>query len=348
ERFNDIQTKLHGLNFNDRYVLNDDKDNYYPFNYVDNYFKYDDTLPLKHQSDVQITENEKSLTNTIELTHKPEVVKQLSVPFTSPRSSVAFAQLPTSNDQVSILDKRHVSVYLNRIENHTEVILPPEQQQQQFDWIHFSFRPPSPLSSISPTSSTMSYMYNSVPRQRNVHWNENNNSLRRLKRSASQYNTNNLNEKNNHTKYSSETTMTGQRISLAASLPFDTRLNIRIQADRSSKSQHQNEKDDDPNRIKATASIESLDPANEHIHFSNVNKYYQQHYSTVDSSSTAEATMHFYHPNRQTHKQQYYGDSDDLYIHKIPKTRKISLPISLPIDKRMRLYIRDGEVLARC
>ncbi|CAF5127535.1 unnamed protein product, partial [Rotaria magnacalcarata] len=33
---------------------------------------------------------------------------------------------------------------------------------------------------------------------------------------------------------------------------------------------------------------------------------------------------------------------------RLPRHRQVSLPISLPVDQRLYLYIRNGEVLARC
>ncbi|CAF1542117.1 unnamed protein product, partial [Didymodactylos carnosus] len=354
ERFNDIQTKLHGLDFfGHRYVLDDDdnSDNYYPFRYIDNYFKYDDSLSLEKQIDEQIVINEKLQTEIGETTNKPDLIEHSSSSSSTVRSTIVFVQLSISNDQISSLDKRYVSVYLNPIQYHTEIVLPliQQQEQQQFNWIHFSFCTPSPTSSLSSTSSTMSYMYDSIPEQQNSHWNENNDFIQKPRRSSSQHITNIRNKRNNETKYFSEAKLTGERISLAASLPFNTKLNIRIQADRLLK-QQKNKNNDDLNYIKTTASIESLDPANEHIYFSNINKHYQQHYSTADSLLAANATMHFYYPDRQIQKQQRYNDSsgENLYHQKLPRTRKISLPVSLPIDKRICLYIRNGEVLARC
>lgn len=88
-----------------------------------------------------------------------------------------------------------------------------------------------------------------------------------------------------------------QRISLNASLPFYSKLNVRINANRS-------QQDRINNRVLTTATIQRLDtPTN----------YYRQ-------------------------DQQK----------KLPVHRQISVPISLPIDRRLFLYIRDGEVFARC
>ena len=43
------------------------------------------------------------------------------------------------------------------------------------------------------------------------------------------------------------------------------------------------------------------------------------------------------------------GDENTrVYTPKLPTHRQVSLPVSLPVDQRLFLYIRDGEVFARC
>lgn len=110
----------------------------------------------------------------------------------------------------------------------------------------------------------------------------------------------------------------GQRISLNASLPFHSKLNIRINANRT----HQNQ-------VKATATIQRLDPRYEYKHIQGLKQAYTTHYSTLTPSENRERNI-------------------PIQYEKFPAHRQISLPVSLPIDQRLFLYIHNGEIFARC
>jgi HSP20 family molecular chaperone IbpA len=110
----------------------------------------------------------------------------------------------------------------------------------------------------------------------------------------------------------------GQRISLNASLPFYSKLNIRIHANRI----HHNQ-------VKATATIQRLDPQYEHEYIEGIRQAYIKHYSTLPSDENL-------------------GKNLLIQSDKLPMHHQISLPVSLPIDKRLFLYIRNGEIFARC
>jgi hypothetical protein len=116
----------------------------------------------------------------------------------------------------------------------------------------------------------------------------------------------------------------GQRISLNASLPFHSKLNIRVQANRF---HHDNSNEN--NRVKATASIQRLDPRYEGEHLQAVRQTYLQHHSTLPPDD-------------------FRRMNSSIRYEKFPLHRQISLPISLPVDQRLFLYIRDGEIFARC
>lgn len=105
----------------------------------------------------------------------------------------------------------------------------------------------------------------------------------------------------------------GQRITLNASLPFQSKLNIRLHANRND------------NQVRARATIQQLNPRYEHEHLTAVRHAYFQHYSTL--------------PDDELRRMQ---------VERLPRHRPISLPISLPVDQRLFLYIRNGEVYARC
>ena len=117
----------------------------------------------------------------------------------------------------------------------------------------------------------------------------------------------------------------GQRISLNASLPFHSKLNIRIHANRI----HRDDQSDENNRVKAIATIQRLDPQYEHEYAEAIRQAYLQHYSTLslDDQRRINVPVHF---------------------EQLPSHRQVSLPISLPVDQRLFLYIRDGEIFARC
>jgi len=178
---------------------------------------------------------------------------------------------------------------------------------QEFDILHQSSIPPpqSSLDSGIPISSpfefflhpesplSMSYVYDSTSRYRpHVHWND-----ETILPSSQQEN------------HLTNITKRGQRISLNASLPFHSKLNIRIHANRI-----------EQNQVKATATIQRLDPRYEHEHIEALQHAYMQHYSTLSP----------------------------MRYDKLPTHHQISLPVSLPVDQRLFLYIRNGEVFARC
>ena len=141
----------------------------------------------------------------------------------------------------------------------------------------------------------MSHIYDSTSRYRpHVHWND-----EPIARDAY----------TNITKH-------GSRISLSASLPFHSKLNIRLQANRF---------DRNDNQVRARATIERLDPRYEHEHLDAVRQAYVQHYSTL--------------PVDELQRMQ---------LERLPRHRQISLPICLPVNQRLFLYIHDGEVYARC
>lgn len=128
----------------------------------------------------------------------------------------------------------------------------------------------------------------------------------------------------------------GQRISLNASLPFDSKLHIRINADRKRSDMNKNELH--PHQVKATATIEPLNnPKHEQEYLSTLRKNYLQHYSTLPSRDSLIKTR------TNSPIQQRTSRRDQL-----PRHRQVNLPISLPVDQRLYLYIRNGEVLARC
>jgi hypothetical protein len=153
----------------------------------------------------------------------------------------------------------------------------------------------------------MSYHYDSTSRSRpHVHWDDQ--SIHRSK------------EEN----YSTYVTKHGQRISLNASLPFHSKLNIRIQANRI----HRDDLNEN-NQVKATANIQRLDPQYEHEHIEALREAYFQHYSTLS-------------PDQMVRR------NSSIKYEEVPAHRQISIPVSLPMDHRLFLYIRNGEVFARC
>ncbi len=150
----------------------------------------------------------------------------------------------------------------------------------------------------------MSYIYDSTSRSRpRVHWNDETV----------------LPSKESHPLASIQ--KQGQRISLNASLPFYSKLNIRIHANRI----NQNEN----NQVKATATVQRLDPRYDDEHIDALRRAYYQHYSTLLSNGHRRIDLPIQYEISPTHRQ-------------------ISLPVSLPIDQRLFLYIRNGEIFARC
>ncbi|CAF1127237.1 unnamed protein product [Adineta ricciae] len=186
-------------------------------------------------------------------------------------------------------------------------------------------------------AANMSYIHETIPRYqshgRNVHWNDKQLTIP-SRRSASQHV---FHDENQTSYYHSDTNILakqGQRISLNASLPYQSKLNIRIHADRTSDDSSNN----NLKQVKAVATIEPLDnPQYEQTHFDQLQQSYAEHYSTLLSNESALSS--------KTHSsvQQRESRRDTL-----PQHRQVSLPISLPIDQRLYLYIQNGEVLARC
>jgi hypothetical protein len=148
----------------------------------------------------------------------------------------------------------------------------------------------------------MSYIYDSTSHYRpHVHWND-----EIIHPSVQKEN------------YLTNIKKRGQRISVNASLPFHSKLNIRIHANRI-----------EQNQVKATAKIQRLDPRYEHEHIQALQHAYRKHYSTLSSNDNIRINS----PSRYD---------------KLPTHHQISLPVSLPVDQRLFLYIRNGEVFARC
>jgi hypothetical protein len=175
-----------------------------------------------------------------------------------------------------------------------------QSKLQEFDVLH------QPSLDFHHTTLSMSHIYDSTSRYRpRVHWHDE--SIR-----PSQ-------EENQFTNIKKR----GQRISVNASLPFHSKLNIRIHANRINRNDL-----NETNQVKATATIQRLDPRYEHEHIENLQRAYSQHYSTLSSNENI----------RRNSPIQYYT---------LPVHRQISLPISLPINQRLFLYIRNGEIFAR-
>lgn len=191
----------------------------------------------------------------------------------------------------------------------------------QSSTLHFFLHPPAnrrrhvSVHLNEPQACTMAYVHDSIPRYqshgRNIQSNESN-----ARRSASQQ----FFPKTDASEcYRSDSMIVGnqpKRISLNASLPFEAKLNIRIHTDRAGQ-EHQEQ-------LKTTAKVEPIDSQREKEHVEQMQKNYSTHYLT--------GTV-----------QQRESRRDRL-----PRHRQVSLPVSLPIDQRLYLYIRDGEVLARC
>jgi len=157
---------------------------------------------------------------------------------------------------------------------------------------------------------------------RNVHWNDHQHHI--------------FQQDNQPHYYSSDSNIIknhGQRISLNASLPYQSKLNIRIHADRTTRD---NTNQNNLKQVKAIATIESLDDLqHEQEHVDTLREAYLEHYST---GSPNESFITTYSPiqQRQSRRDQ------------LPRHHQVSLPVSLPIDQRLYLYIQNGEVLARC
>jgi hypothetical protein len=163
----------------------------------------------------------------------------------------------------------------------------------------------------------MSYTYDSSPRyhfnRRTVHWDD-------------QSITPSKEETNVNPSDLTTIKKRGQHISLNASLPFHSKLNIRIHANRAY-AHNSNESD----QIRATATIQRLTPEQNHQHNETLRQSYIHHYSTFSPNDSITTRT-----------------NSPIQHEKFPQHRQMSLPISLPIDRRLILYIRGGEVIARC
>lgn len=228
------------------------------------------------------------------------------------------------------------------------------QTSPQTSVLHFFLHPPTTQNHrhvsvhLNEETTGMSYVHESMPRYqsqgRYVHWNDNESSLF-PRRSSSQNIILQENQKNyNSDSNSNSIKKRGQRISFNASLPYDSKLNIRIHADRTC---HDNKNEINLNQVKATATVEPLnDSQHEQEHVDTLRRNYLEHYSTATAITTTKPL-----PNdslitttrTMSPKQRRESRRD-----KLPRHRQVSLPISLPVDQRLYLYIRNGEVLARC
>ena len=182
---------------------------------------------------------------------------------------------------------------------------------------------------LNEEATDMSYVHDTVPRYqsqgRNVHWNDEQTSRRSLSQHETQpdyyHSDSNIMKKN------------GQRILLNASLPNNSKLNIRIHADRTPCNDITDK--NNVNKVQATATIEPLDDFEyEQEHADKLRRNYLEHYSANNNLITMTRTDS---PRKRESRRD-----------KLPRHRQVSLPISLPIDQRLYLYIQNGEVLARC
>jgi hypothetical protein len=183
----------------------------------------------------------------------------------------------------------------------------------------------------------MSYVHDTVPcyqsQGRNVHWNDEKTSLPQPRRSSSQHIFQHETQSDYYHSDSNIMKKNGQRILLNASLPNNSKLNIRIHADRTPCDDITDK--NNINKVQATATIEPLDNSQyEQEHMDTLRRNYIEHYSTNNNLITMTRTDS---PIQRESRRD-----------KLPRHRQVSLPISLPIDQRLYLYIQNGEVLARC
>ncbi|UJR08919.1 hypothetical protein I4U23_013171 [Adineta vaga] len=150
-----------------------------------------------------------------------------------------------------------------------------------------------------------SHPHHSSSPRRSVHWNEQ--SMISSKEE--------IDHLNSHGKKS------GRHILLNASLPFYSKLNIRIRTRRD----ENNEND----HVTATAKIERIDPRRDHKHIDSLRNAHFHHYSTLSSNES-----------RRT--------DSSILDKRLPTHHQVSLPADLPINQQLVLYINNGEVYARC
>ncbi|CAF0771999.1 unnamed protein product [Adineta ricciae] len=158
---------------------------------------------------------------------------------------------------------------------------------------------------MSCTYDSTIYRHRQPSPRRNVHWNEQ--SLNSSK--------DDLDQMHSHVE------KTGRHVILNASLPFYSRLNIRVRTRR----EDNNEND----HVTATAKIERIDPHHDQEHLNSLRDARFNHYSTLSLNTN-----------------QHMDSS--IQCNRLPPHRQISLPIALPINQQLLLYIRNGEVYARC
>lgn len=136
------------------------------------------------------------------------------------------------------------------------------------------------------------------------------------------------NENSYKPPYSTNVKKCGQRICVNTSLPYHSKLNIRVHVNRVNR-----DDSNENNQVNATARIQRLEPQNDYKHFEELEKLYCQHY-LIES------------PNESMIKN---ADPNTPRRYEItPKHRQISVPVSLPVDHRLFLYIQNGEIYARC
>ena len=169
--------------------------------------------------------------------------------------------------------------------------------------------------------------------ERSVHWNDE----RLISSSCRSSRQHVFQEEHQFINYNSNSKIikgSGQRISLNASLPYDSKLNIRIHADRTGQD---NTNENAIDQVKATATVEPLnDSRYEQEYFDTLQRNCFQHYSTVSSNDNLIITASPPIQQRESRRD------------KLPRHRQVSLPVSLPVNERLYLYIQNGEVLARC
>ncbi|CAF1218871.1 unnamed protein product [Adineta steineri] len=158
---------------------------------------------------------------------------------------------------------------------------------------------------LNESITPMSYMYDQTshhsPHRRNVHWNEESFISSR--------------EENDLTNIK----QSGRHILLNTSLPYYSKLNIRIRTHRDEFSEN--------DQVKAIARIERLEPQENQIHMNLSQQAYVDHYSTITPKKNIATTR---------------IDSPIQY-NSLPTHRQRSLPIHEPL----LLYIRNGEIYAR-
>jgi hypothetical protein len=195
-----------------------------------------------------------------------------------------------------------------------------EKGSPQESVFEFYLHPPHVRVHLDNEVTPMSYMYDSTPRsqpnRRSVHWND-----EYVDQQSPSSRKQTINQDDLYNSYSTTVNKRGQRISLNASLPFHTKLNIRIHDNRA----HSNE----TNEVKATANIQRLDPQREDEYNNKVRRAYFDHYSTASPNESINTTSRRDSPVQHNSFPRHYH-------------------YSVPIDQRLILYIRNGEVFARC